>query len=108
MLSDQLIASFSDDVIPHYDDVIPECYATNMPYMWACKTWVKSTSMEAEDKQNSQQKEKAGSKARGDTPFQKLGYRQEGTIEARDNKQQMINKLALEQKQLPIYAVLHY
>ena len=49
-LSDQPIASLRDDVIPHYDDVIPEFYATNMPHIMACKTSDKWTSREAEDK----------------------------------------------------------
>ena len=51
----QPITGFRDDVTLHYDDVIPECYAANMPYIRACRTSAKQTSRGSEDKQGSQE-----------------------------------------------------
>ena len=91
MLPDQPITSFRDDVIPCYDDVIPECYATGMPYIRTFKTSAKQTSRETGDKQESQEqarklriREPVGedrtggrgkNEARGHT-LQELDYRQ--------------------------------
>ena len=40
-LSNQPIATLIDDVIQHYNAVIPECYKPNMPYIRVCTTSAK-------------------------------------------------------------------
>ena len=55
MLPIQPILSLRDDVIPFYDDIIPECYATDTLYIRACTTSAKQTSRRAEDKQESRE-----------------------------------------------------
>ena len=112
----QPITSFRDDVISHYDDVIPECYATNIPYKRTCITSTEQTSRGTEDRQGSQgQAEKLTTRrelrARLEATFSRskaTGNREEATTETRDHRQQKINKLVLEQQQLPLYSLLHY
>ena len=49
------ITSLRHDVIPHYDGVIPECYATNTPFIIAWTTSAKQTSSRTENKQGSRE-----------------------------------------------------